>query len=50
MLVLVVKMANVLEVYITEEQSSVAPSLWEKELYAKDIHKEMFPAYGRKCL
>jgi hypothetical protein len=24
--------------------------LWAKELTAKDIHKEMFPVYGGKCL
>jgi hypothetical protein len=24
--------------------------LWEKGLSAKDIHKEMFPVYGVKCL
>jgi hypothetical protein len=23
---------------------------WAKELNAKDIHKEMFPVYGGKCL
>jgi hypothetical protein len=38
----------VLEEYTTEEQSSVCV-LWAKELNAKDIHKEMFPVYGRKC-
>jgi hypothetical protein len=25
-------------------------SLWAKGLNAKDIHKEMFPVYGGKCL
>jgi predicted Rdx family selenoprotein len=24
--------------------------LWTKELNAKDIHKEIFPVYGGKCL
>jgi hypothetical protein len=24
--------------------------LWEKGLNVKDIHKEMFPVYGGKCL
>jgi hypothetical protein len=24
--------------------------LWAKGLNAKDIHKEMFPVYGGKCL
>jgi hypothetical protein len=37
-------MATVLEEYPTEEQSSVVRFLW-----AKDIHKEMFPVYGQKC-
>jgi hypothetical protein len=23
---------------------------WTKQLNAKDIHQEMFPLYGRKCL
>jgi hypothetical protein len=49
MLVSVVKMGTVLE-YTTEEQSSVVPFLWAKGLNAKDIHKEMFPVYGGKCL
>jgi hypothetical protein len=24
--------------------------VWAKGLYVKDIHKEMFPVYGGKCL
>jgi hypothetical protein len=41
----------VLEEYTTEEQSSVVRFfLWAKGLNAKDIHKEMFPLYGGKCL
>jgi hypothetical protein len=32
----------------TEERSSVVRFLSAKELYAKDIHKEMFPVYGWK--
>jgi hypothetical protein len=24
--------------------------MWAKGLDAKDIHKEMFPVYGEKCL
>jgi hypothetical protein len=34
----------------TEEQRSVAHFLRAKGLNAKDIHKETFPLYGRKCL
>jgi hypothetical protein len=49
-LVSVVKLATVLEEYITEEQRSVVGVLWTEELSAKDIHKEMFPVYGGKCL
>jgi hypothetical protein len=43
-------MAIVLEVCITEEQHSVVLFLWAKGLNAQDIPKEMFPAYGGKCL
>jgi hypothetical protein len=43
-------MATVPEEYITEEQRSVVRFLWAKGLNAKDIHKEMFPVYGGKCL
>jgi hypothetical protein len=43
-------MATVLEEYDTEEQLSVVRVLWTKGLNAKDIHKEMFPVYGGKCL
>jgi hypothetical protein len=43
-------MATVLEEYITEEQRSVVRFLWAKGLNAKDIHKEIFPVYGGKCL
>jgi hypothetical protein len=50
MLVSVVKMATVLEVCTTEEQSSVVNFLRAKELSENDIHKEMFPVYGGKCL
>jgi hypothetical protein len=42
-------MATVLEDRTTEEQNSVVLFLWVKRLNAKDIHKEMFPVYGRKC-
>jgi hypothetical protein len=43
-------MAVVLKDCATERQLSVVLSLWAKELGAKDIHKQMFPAYGGKCL
>jgi hypothetical protein len=48
-LVSVVKMATVLEEYATEEQRFVR-FLWAEGLSAKDIHKNMFPVYGGKCL
>jgi hypothetical protein len=34
----------------TKEQCSVVCFLWTKGLNAKDVHKEIFPAYGGKCL
>jgi hypothetical protein len=35
----------------TEQQRFVVRLfLWEKGLNVKDIHKEMFPVYGGKCL
>jgi hypothetical protein len=43
-------MATVLEEYTTAEQRSVVRFLWARELNAKDIHKDMFPAYGGKYL
>jgi hypothetical protein len=43
-------MATVLEECNTEERRYVVRSLWAKGLNAKDIHKEMFPVYGGKCL
>jgi hypothetical protein len=49
-LVSVVKMVTVLEEYTTEMQRSVVRFLWAKGLNAEDIHKEMFPVYGGKCL
>jgi hypothetical protein len=39
-----------LEECTTKEQRSVVRSLWGKGLDAKDIHKEIFPIYGGKCL
>jgi hypothetical protein len=43
-------MATVLEEYTTEEKSSIVHFLWAKGLSEKDIHNEMFPVYGGKCL
>jgi hypothetical protein len=43
-------MATVLEEYTTEEQHSLVRFLWAKGLNAKNIYKEMFSVYGRKCL
>jgi ribulose 1,5-bisphosphate synthetase/thiazole synthase len=43
-------MVTVLEECITEEQRSVVRFLLAKGLSAKDIHTEMFPVYGGKCL
>jgi hypothetical protein len=43
-------MATVLEECITEELLSVVRFLWAKVLNAKDIHEEMFPVNGGKCL
>jgi hypothetical protein len=43
-------MATVLEEYTTEEQRSVLLFLWAKGRNAKDIHKDMFPVHGGKCL
>jgi transposase len=42
-------MVTVLEECITEEQRSIVNFLCEK-LNTKDIHNEMFPLYGGKCL
>jgi hypothetical protein len=43
-------MATMLAVYTTEKQRSVVHFSWAQGLNAKDIHKEMFPVYGGKCL
>jgi hypothetical protein len=40
----------VLEECHTKEQCSVVRFLWTKQLNALDIHKEMFPLYGEKCV
>jgi hypothetical protein len=49
-LISIIKMATVLEECTIKEQRSVMRFLWAKGLNAKDIHKEMFPVYGGKCL
>jgi hypothetical protein len=49
-LVSVVRMVTVLDECNTEEQCSVVHSLWEEGLNTKNIHEEMFPVYGSKCL
>jgi hypothetical protein len=43
-------MAIVLDQYTTEKQRSVLLLLWVKGLRAKNIHKEILPLYGGKCL
>jgi hypothetical protein len=43
-------MATVLEECTAQEQRSVLHILWVKGLNAMDIHKEMTPVYGEKCL
>jgi hypothetical protein len=39
----------VLEDCTAEEQRAVVSFLWAKGLNEKNIHKEIFPAYGGKC-
>jgi transposase len=46
----VVKMVTVLEKYTIEEQRSIVHFQWAKGLNAKNIHEEMCPIYGGKCL
>jgi hypothetical protein len=43
-------MVTVLEKYTTEGQSSVVLFFVAKGFNAINIHKEMFPVYGWKCL
>jgi hypothetical protein len=40
----------VLEEYTTEEQRSLLRFLCTKGLTTEDMHKEMFPVFGWKCL
>jgi hypothetical protein len=49
-LVSVLKIATVLDGCYKEEWRSVVRFLRLKSLNAKDIHKEMIPVYGGKCL
>ena len=37
-------------VYTTNEQRGAVRFLWAKVMAAKDIHKEMLPVYGERCL
>jgi hypothetical protein len=43
-------LANVLEENTTLRTAFCCAFLWAKGPNAKDIHKEMFPLYGGKCL
>jgi hypothetical protein len=43
-------MTTVLKECTSEEERSVVRFLWAKGPNAKDIHKEMFPVCGGKCL
>jgi hypothetical protein len=43
-------MVTVLDECTTEEWGSFVTFLREKGLNAKDIHKEIFPVYGGKCV
>jgi hypothetical protein len=43
-------MAAPLNTCTTAEQRGVVRFLWEKDMAAKDIHKEMLPMYGERCL
>jgi hypothetical protein len=41
---------TVLEGCNTKEQRSAVHILWAKGLDTRDLHKEVFPVYGGKCL
>jgi hypothetical protein len=43
-------MATVFEGVLPKIRILLCVFLWAKGLNAKDIHKEMFPIYRRKCL
>jgi hypothetical protein len=49
-LVSVVKMATVLEECSTNSNILLCVFVRQKGLSAKEIHREIFPAYGGKCL
>jgi hypothetical protein len=50
-LVSVVKIATMLEGVLLKSSILLCIFfLWTKGLYAKDIHREMFPVYSGKCL
>jgi hypothetical protein len=44
------RIATLLEECTTKEQRYVVRFSWIKGVNAKNIHKEMFPVYGRKYL
>jgi hypothetical protein len=43
-------MAASLNTRATIEERGVVRFLWAKDTAAKDIHKEMLPMYGERCL
>jgi hypothetical protein len=43
-------MATVLDDVLPKSRVLLCVFLWAKGLNAKDIHKEIFPVYGGKCL
>jgi hypothetical protein len=43
-------MATMREQCATDEQRSFVQFLWVKGLRVKDIHEEIFPVFGGKCL
>jgi hypothetical protein len=43
-------MAIVLDCILPKSRAVFYVFLWAKRLNVKDIHKEMFPVYGGKCL
>jgi hypothetical protein len=36
--------------FSSEEEGAIVRFLWAKGLNTEDIHKDMFPLYGEKCL
>jgi hypothetical protein len=44
------KMATVLQECTITEQHTVVHFLWVKGHWAKDIHEDLLPVYGEKCL